>query len=71
MYIASSVTAGSEGSVTFDGLEPNRRSWYTLRITGSLPNGNVVILKRRFHVGKQHNIICNKHAIYKAHKMLN
>ena len=55
-------TAGSEGSVTFDDLNPDRRKWYTLRIQGTLPNGDVVPLDQRFHVGKKHSV--RKHIMY-------
>ena len=47
------TNAGSEGSVIFDGLNPDRGLAYLISIRGTLSDGTVVTLSREFHVGKQ------------------
>ena len=44
--------AGSDGEVTFTGLNPNRGHFYGLKIRGKLPNGDVVQIRRGVHLGK-------------------
>lgn len=47
------TNVGSEGSVTFGGLNPDRGLAYTILIRGTSSDGTVVTLSREFHVGKQ------------------
>ena len=47
-----SLLAGSNGSVLYTGLNPDRGRAYVLKITGTLPNGSTVSLNRDVHLGK-------------------
>ena len=50
--------AGSDGEVTFTGLNRNRGHFYGLKIRGKLPNGDVVQIRRGVHLGKYLVYLC-------------
>lgn len=42
--------------MTFTGLNPNRGHFYGLKIRGTLPNGDVVQIRRGVHLGKYFSV---------------
>ena len=56
LTVSISETAGTEGSVTFNSLNPGRTRAYKLQIEGSLPGNTDVEIRRKFYVGKQYSV---------------